>query len=297
MKEIVKKIVKKIFSKIYIFYLRNIREHIVLTSYPHISGDTFKKNSDHVLDFRNQINYKKIKSGDVIFVKPEFLDEFSRKFNNADIQIALITHNSDYEVDYEIYKKYTKNNINWFAQNVSFRTKSNKNIFPLPIGLENKNYFKNGIVSHFTSINFGQIRKQNKVLCSFNLSTNKNRVDVLDKIKLNKDIDYQRFSNHKKYIQQVSRYKFNICPFGNGLDTHRIWESLMVNTVPIVLKHDFYNNFSDYGIPLLQLDSWEDLKNLNSKEIEKIYDNFDISNRQKDFLEFDFWFKNIKELS
>ena len=43
MKEIVKKIVKKIFSKIYIFYLRNIREHIVLTSYPHISGDTFKK--------------------------------------------------------------------------------------------------------------------------------------------------------------------------------------------------------------------------------------------------------------
>ena len=71
----------------------------------------------------------------------------------------------------------------------------------------------------------------------------------------------------------------------------------MVNTVPIVLKHDFYNNFSDYGIPLLQLDSWEDLKNLNSKEIEKIYDNFDISNRQKDFLEFDFWFKNIKELS
>ena len=297
MKKILKKILKKIFNKIYIFYLRNLRKYIVLSSYPFISGDTFKKNSDHVLDYRNKINYKKISSGDIIFVKPEFLDEFFREFNYIDKRVSLITHNSDFEINYEIYQKYANKNINWFAQNISFKSESNMNIFPLPIGLENRNYFKNGIISHYTSVNIRPDQKLNKALCSFNLSTNKDRVDVVDKIKLNKDIDFQRFANHKYYIQQVSNYKFNICPFGNGLDTHRIWESLMVNTIPVVLKHDFYSNFSDYDIPLLQIDSWDDLKNLNSEEIERIYDKYDILKRQKHFLEFDFWFEKIKESS
>ena len=70
MKQITKKIVNKIFSKIYIYYLRNIRKFIVLTSFPFVSGDTFKINSDHILDDRNKINYRNIKSGDIIFVKP-----------------------------------------------------------------------------------------------------------------------------------------------------------------------------------------------------------------------------------
>ena len=38
------------------------------------------------------------------------------------------------------------------------------------------------------------------------------------------------------------------------------------------LKHDFYSNFSDYDIPQLN-DSWDDLKNLNSEEIERILTN------------------------
>jgi hypothetical protein len=297
MKQITKKIVNKILSKIYIFYLRNIRKFIVLTSFPFVSGDTFKINSDHILDDRNKINYRNIKSGDIIFVKPEYLDEFMRGFNNVNETVSIITHNSDFEVNYKIYEKYTNKKITWFAQNISIDIKSNSNIFPIPIGLENKNYFKNGIISNFTDLNLDTIEKQNKVLCSFNLSTNPSRVDVIENIRQNDAIDYQRFSNHKKYIQQVAKYKFNICPFGNGLDTHRIWESLMVGSIPVVLDHVFYDNFIEYGIPLLKLNSWDDLKTLNSTKIDKLYKDFNISQKDKIYLNFDFWFNKIKDIS
>ena len=241
MKKILKKILKKFSIRFTSLFKKSSKIHCFIELSIYRQG-YIQKNSDHVLDYRNKINYKKISSGDIIFVKPEFLDEFL-EFNYIDKRVSLITHNSDFEINYEIYQKYANKNINWFAQNISFKSESNMNIFPLPIGLENRNYFKNGIISHYTSVNIRPDQKLNKALCSFNLSTNKDRVDVVDKIKLNKDIDFQRFANHKYYIQQVSNYKFNICPFGNGLDTHRIWESLMVNTIPVVLKHDFYSNF------------------------------------------------------
>tara|TARA_R110002167_G_scaffold255783_2_gene462156 strand:+ start:8005 stop:8907 length:903 start_codon:yes stop_codon:yes gene_type:complete len=37
-----------------------------------------------------------------------------------------------------------------------------------------------------------------------------------------------------QYLSELAGHKFCICPIGNGLDTFRTWESILVNTVPIV---------------------------------------------------------------
>jgi len=46
-------------------------------------------------------------------------------------------------------------------------------------------------------------------------------------------------------------------PPGNGIDTHRVWETLLVGGIPIVEKNDLYTEFTRQGVPLIMLDNWE----------------------------------------
>ena len=55
----------------------------------------------------------------------------------------------------------------------------------------------------------------------------------------------------------LSSYKFAICPEGNGVDTHRLWEALYFTCVPIVIKHHIYK---DWDLPIIQVDKYEDIK-------------------------------------
>ena len=62
-----------------------------------------------------------------------------------------------------------------------------------------------------------------------------------------------------EYISKLPEYKMAICPVGNGLDTHRIWECFYCGVVPIVLKTGLNINISKY-IPMIVLDKWEDFE-------------------------------------
>ena len=64
---------------------------------------------------------------------------------------------------------------------------------------------------------------------------------------------------------------FNLCPVGNGFDTHRIWESLLVKTIPIMVDSEFTRNLASLNFPILVLDSWENLNKLNSDDLKSIY--------------------------
>ncbi len=292
MKNLIKKITKKLYQKIYILYIRYIKNYIRISSYPYVSGDTFRKYSQHVLDETSDLKVKDVKKGDIVFVKTDYLESFfielMPKINN---NFKLITHNSDINIDFEM-KEFVKNkNIEWYAQNLNFVTNSEEKIFPLPIGLENKNYFNNGILSHFE---VKEMEKVSKIMCSFNLNTNKERINVLNAIKDSENIYFLRFSNHKNYIRELSKCKFNICPEGNGLDTHRFWESLFVKTIPIVLQSNFIENFKKFEIPMLCLDSWQDLNKMNKVKLDEFYDSNKSKLYKNNFLEFDFWMDQIK---
>ena len=42
--------------------------------------------------------------------------------------------------------------------------------------------------------------------------------------------------NKSDFLSELNNYKFVIAPFGNGLDTHRVWEAIYSNSIPIVKK-------------------------------------------------------------
>ena len=76
-------------------------------------------------------------------------------------------------------------------------------------------------------------------------------------------------------IVRLSQYRFCICPEGNGVDTHILWEALYLKTVPVVIKRDFTSILQKNNIPLVVLNSWDDfnLDDLN-------YNTFDFENTQ-----------------
>ena len=257
-------------------------------SLPYISGDTFRKFSNHIFDETRSFNPKKVKNNEIIFLNSELIEIF---FSIHDPKITskyiLISHNSDKSPSREELNLISENVIHWFVQNLEFN--NNSRISFLPIGLENKRWLKNGIFRNTTDSDF----KSKLVLSSFNVYNNYSvRKMVLDIANTNKNIENKKFSNSKKYFKELKQYKFILCPPGNGPDTHRIWESLMYKTFPIFELNSFTNNLKNLGVPALYLNSWSDLGSISDKDLILEYKN--LSNLNSDMIYFDFWDNQFK---
>lgn len=292
--QFVKKVQNKIKRSIYIFYIRNLRKYFRFSSYPYVSGDTFRSMSNHVIDEISDIKLSKVNNQDIIFVKTDYLNYFFEEvFPKLTDEIKLITHNSDYEIDNKYISLIKNSNITWFAQNLTIDTKEFNMFKPIPIGLENRSYLKNGKLSHFKEKNLFKGEKLTKIYCSFNFSTNNERIYIYNLIKDHNEIVFSRFKDHKRFIHDLSKYQFNLCPEGNGIDTHRLWESLMLGVVPIVKKNNFIKNLSDHKIPMLVLDEWTDLLKLTKQDLNEIYSSKKNEIENNDYLFIDYWEKYI----
>lgn len=75
---------------------------------------------------------------------------------------------------------------------------------------------------------------------------------------------------HERYIRDIRAHKFCICPRGNGVDCHRIWECLYLGTIPICIKHVSLEQFSN--LPILFIDDWNDV---TPGLLEFVYDKFE----------------------
>ncbi len=68
------------------------------------------------------------------------------------------------------------------------------------------------------------------------------------------------FCKPLEYYQKLCEYKFFACPLGNGIQTPKICESIMCETVPVVTDHVAHRELRDfYDIPLLIVNKWSDL--------------------------------------
>lgn len=250
---------------------------------PYISGDTFRKFSNHIFDEASTFNPKKVKNNDIIFINSELINIFFKiqdpKINSKYI---LLSHNSDISPTLDELSLISNNVIHWFVQNLEYS--SIERISYLPIGLENKRWLRNRINKRLSYTN----SKSKLILSSFNEFNNySKRKIVLDIAQQNKIIENKKFNSSKAYFKQLSSYKFVLCPQGNGPDTHRVWESLLFKTFPIVEIDSFTENFQKIGLPAIYLDSWKDLNNFSEENLNQKYDHlltFDL-----DMIYFDFW--------
>ena len=97
------------------------------------------------------------------------------------------------------------------------------------------------------------------IFINFRKNTNsKEREKLVDSLKHKEFVYHDEYSNDPvSYIDKLSNYKFVLCPWGNGIDTYRLWETLFSGSIPVVKKHDAYKKFKK--LPIIFYENNEDL--------------------------------------
>jgi len=254
-------------------------------------GDWDVINNIPFTDYRylkNTVDFKELKDGDIIYTHTFYAKQLFEKLEKlAPTFFKVVTHNCDTPADFP-----PPDNVMWFTTNVAIRYNGptfgfGSNIQSIPIGIENDFWLKDK-----KKIMESKLKNPKKykslVYCNHNIKTNTQKrqkpYEVLRGAKYATVHVGANGTGFDNYIDNVYNHPFVVCPEGNGIDTHRIWECLYMNTFPIVLRN--INNSYYTDLPILFLDSWEEMS-------EKfLFDSFMEMSRKEwnmDKLNFEYW--------
>lgn len=263
--------------------------HLRPDSFPFVSGDGFRKISNHIYDDLEIFDPNNVKDNDIIFVQSNKIKEY---FDNIHpyikIPYKLITHNGDESVGEEEANYIDEKIICWFAQNNIFK---HPKIVPIPIGIENKFWHLSGeaLFKLYNKLNKNYSSRKNKILFGFNIKTNPlKRGPAIKALRENKSSEeITERLNPYDYIKKLNNYKFVASPEGNGVDCHRTWEALYLGITPIVEKSVATEYFKNIGFDIMIINSWDEI---NSKHI----DLNQLNDTPQELLKFDYWYNKIK---
>jgi hypothetical protein len=177
------------------------------------------------------------------------------------------------------------------------RNTNKQNVFGLPLGITNDCsdspihliYSNKKIMVEVFSEN---IIKDNLAYINFNVNTFPverhliiRMFSGISKIGISEDT----IEGRTKYLREIKSSKFVFCPRGNGIDTHRIWETLYMGSFPIVKYEETHHLFTD--LPILFVNNWNEIDEnyLNIKYNEMINKDWNM-----DKLKQSFWNKFIE---
>lgn len=237
-----------------------------------ITGNKFKTISDYILDEKG---FRKTDINNLIpvfFIKTDFIDVFFKQYKPS-INYKIITHNSDYPIS-EKHLTYLNddNLIKWYGQNINT---IHPKLESIPIGIANEIWVHGNEEIIKNEISLKKI-KNNLIYSNFDISTNPYERMKCSESMIKNGISISPRQNFKQYLNELNSSLFSISPNGNGIDCHKIWESLYLKTIPIVTKSINIDYYSDY--PILIIDDWESFRKeditieLYNKIIKK-YDN------------------------
>ena len=232
------------------------------SSYPFISGDTFRAMADFVYDETRQDGLSTVKYGDVVFLKGDMLHMFfASPFDSIQNPFVLVSHNSDFYVPREHHPRLNEKKILvWYGSNSDIRNHSK--MIPIPIGLNNQRWEMGRLdpIQHAFH-NYRQPWDKRKIRLYINFSLRSNVAEREAASNQAKKIQGAHFVSQRislnTYLQQVADTKFVLSPPGNGFDCHRTWEALLMGAVPIVLTSALDPLYE--GIPAIIVQHWSNL--------------------------------------
>jgi hypothetical protein len=245
----------------------------------------------------------KLHNGNNIFVcKTDFLLADFKKISKIPNNVILVTGNSDIPIDSSYFSKLPSNVYKWYAQNATF---SNEKIIPIPLGIENFDFALrkgHGVKYRRVEEKIDLLSKESGITptkfiyANFSISTNTSyRQTIYDFVKKIPYIDLEDpVLSVSEFYNKILDYKMILCPIGNGIDTHRLWEVLYSKRVPVIIRineckiYDLYTKF-----PILILDDISDLK--NAPLIEELYKLAINKYFNDDLLNYSYWEKMIKD--
>lgn len=227
-----------------------------------------------------------------LFIYTHTLEYFTKHIApklNPHLTYIIYTHNSDHSFNEKHKDLLSMRCIKYiYSQNIDYPI-HNKLKF-LPIGIANSMWNHGNLYNLYTSMkNTYKYKKTESIYVNINPQTYNYRGIILSKIKEKGKLTLANPKPHIEYLKELSKYRFCLAIRGNGIDTHRFWESLYLGVIPVIInnKTTNCNNFVNYikkeKIPFYEIteENINDIVNkytddFFSKELyEKILDNMD----------------------
>jgi len=255
-----------------------------------VCGNNFKKNCTFVFCFtinRDPFNPSSVKCGDTIFVHLRNLETFFTKLHpKINNKYILVTHSGDKSAPREFAKFLNDEKLYaWFTQNMDI---IHPKVYPIPIGLMGKPEARYQSIKAINQKNMGK-----NILCysNFNIDTNPTtRVIVDNTFKNAVWVLHEKRCHPVLFFTKIAQSKFVLSPHGNGLDCYRTWETLLLNSYPIVKTSTLDALYTD--LPVLIVHAWEDV---TEEFLEKKYEEMRTKSYNYAKLSIDYWIDMIKK--
>jgi len=202
-------------------------------------------------------------SANVVFVKTDILDEFVNFYmDRIRTQFVLITGNSDLSPSYRATRRILSSPrvVRWASTNVASRHDS-PITRGMPIGLSEPDRPIGDQAAVARCVAFAKTIPQKKRRVFFPpcgpthpvrarlASFDHPMVDRLDGKKSFED-----------YLKTMAEYRWVVCPRGNGIDVHRVWEALLLRCIPVYVADSRDNVPLAYReFPMIRVATVDDL--------------------------------------
>ena len=209
----------------------------------------------------------------IFFCKTDYLEQIFDLLMFHRIPSILISGNSDLPITDELALKVPSCIYKWFSQSV---ITDNPIMAAIPYGIDNGEPCEvegHGFVWEHAKekieiLSNPPFRKPSKkIYANFSESTNPVRKKVSRLCRTLPDITDRISYNHleannkpySEYVRDILDHEMVVCPRGNApAETHRFWEALYLNRVPIIKTNKGNSPFHE--LPVIVLKDWKQLQ-------------------------------------
>ena len=267
-----------------------------------VSKDDFSKINSNNVEIINKTNNKDYKTvtyrlkkftiaeNDIIFCHLDSLPELFFQLQKITklSNLILITNQTDQAIDNSLYSKKPKCIKIWFSTNTTIES---EDLRPIPLGIANDYAKKNLSLESFNNIPKKSYKKSSMYI-NFRESTNYKERSKL--IRIFQNYDWVNISpanlDNSEYHDDLANNTFVLCPWGNGVDTHRFWEVLYSGSIPITKYHPTYKTAEK--LPVLFVESYSQI---NQKLLDSFISKIDFTKQEYEQLDMIYWENKVFE--
>lgn len=175
-------------------------------------------------------------------------------------ETLIVAGHSDYPVVDSLIDRYP--NASWWATNVQ-----TPRAHGLPLGITNDTQESEvhpvyGNLDAMVEVAHQPRLLRNLVYMNFSVDTYPTERAYVwnlfaDKPWVTKGSHVPTLDGRKTFLTEIRNHSFVLCPRGYGVDTHRLWETLYMGSIPIVRSDIAHSGWTD--LPILFVNSWTDV--------------------------------------
>ena len=252
---------------------------------PHTARVIIKR-SETQFDWMNEFDTSKLNPSSTVYCKFDYLEYLISYLNHRKCKtpFILITGQSDFPITNHIFDAVrSKINVRWHGCNNQCDRAGG-----IPLGIADdfctltvKDNFEQTTSEKLLYVNHRVETYPSERLLPYTIFKDKSWATVETPMPK---------GNTDTYKKQLTSHKFIVCPRGNGIDTHRIWEALYCGVIPIV-KRNVVHKELEGNLPILFVDSYEQV---DKSFLDTTHDTFKTKIWNMDMLKVSWWLQKIK---